>query len=84
MDFTGFVYTDFVILHQTDASITLSTDFITTFSIVDDRNFKLKLTPNLGLYFDNVIFCAKTNAETLTALQFSNDWLKLNPSVYGQ
>jgi hypothetical protein len=62
MDFTGFAHSDFVILNQSNVSMTLATDFVTTLTVVDERSFKLKLTPNLGLYFDNVIFCAVTKA----------------------
>jgi hypothetical protein len=62
MDFAGLVYSDFVNLNQNDALMTLGNNFTTTFTVVDNLNFKLKLTPNLGIYFTDVLFCALTKA----------------------
>ena len=60
MDFTGFLYTDFLDLNESDTLLNLAGDFTNTYTMVDDKNFKLRLTPNLGLYFTSVIFCAIT------------------------
>jgi hypothetical protein len=58
MDFTGFVYSNFVNLNDSDPVLSLVTDFTITYTTTDDYNFKLKLTPNTGIYFGNTIFCA--------------------------
>lgn len=62
MDFTGFVYSNFVNLNDSDPVLTLTTDFTVTYTMIDDYNFKLKLTPNPTVYFTNIIFCAISKA----------------------
>lgn len=82
MDFTGFIYTNFIDLSENDPLISINTDFTIQQTFVGDQIVKLKLIPNLGVYFANTNFCAKTKAETMTSLQFSRDLYKLNPNVY--
>lgn len=84
MDFTSFVWNDFTILNENDTMIDVMADFTILYTPVNLTTFKLKLTPNLGLYFANTTFCAVTLAEALATLQFSSDLYKLDPSVYGQ
>ena len=60
MEFSSFIYTDFVILTENNALINLATDFTTTYTAIDDKNFKLKLKPNAGVYFISTTFCAET------------------------
>lgn len=60
MTWTGFVYSDFVNLNESDSLISLSSNFTVTYQSTGTQSFKLKLTPNSGTYFLNTIFCAIT------------------------
>lgn len=58
MDWTGFVYQDFLDLTQIDPTLVFSRDITVVYSVIDGWSFKLRLTGNLGVFFVNNLFCA--------------------------
>ncbi len=71
MNFTNFVYQDFLDFNQSDPLLVFDRDFTVVYSQIDNWNFKLRLTANLGVHFVNQFFCAITKLEHLNTLQFS-------------
>lgn len=84
MSLNGFVYTDFVFFNTTDGTNSITGNFSYLYTMVDNLNFKVKMTANPYVFFGNSTFCAASRAEISTSLQFSGQWFKLAPSVYGQ
>lgn len=60
MDFTGFNYNDFVLLNQSDNGIDIGNNFSVIYTTVNTNSFILRLTPNIGTYFNNTTFCTIT------------------------
>jgi hypothetical protein len=58
MDWTGFLYLDFVDLNQSDPSLIFTRDITVVYSEIDAYSFKLRLTGNLGVFFVDDFFCA--------------------------
>jgi hypothetical protein len=84
MSLTGFVYTDFVFFNTTDGTNSITGNFSYLYTMVDNLNFKVKMTANPYVFFGNSTFCAVSRAEISTSLKFSGQWFILAPSVYGQ
>jgi hypothetical protein len=84
MSFTGFVYTDFLFFNTTDGTNSITGNFTYLYTMVDNLNFKVTMTANQYVFFGNSTFCVVSKAEILASLQFSAQWFKLAPGVYGQ
>ncbi len=62
MNYTGFVYSDFVVFNATNATLNMFNNFTVTFITVNATSFKLKLAPKPTIYFTGTTFCATTKA----------------------
>jgi hypothetical protein len=58
MDWTGFIYDNFVDLNQNDPLLIFTRDITVVYSVIDGWSFKLRLTGNLGVFFTDTLFCA--------------------------
>ncbi len=62
MNFTGFVYSDFVLFNASHATINVANNITVTFTTVNATSFKLKMAPKPMVYFTGTTFCATTKA----------------------
>ncbi len=62
MNYTGFVYSDFVVFNSTNATFNMINNFTVTYTTVNATSFKLKLAPKPTIYFTGTTFCATTKA----------------------
>jgi hypothetical protein len=58
MNFTDFLYQDFLDLNQSDPLLNISRDFVVVYSQIDNWRFKLSLSANLEVHFVDRFFCA--------------------------
>ena len=58
MDWTGFLYQNFLYLNQSDQRLIFANDITVVYSLIDNWSFKLRLTGNLGVYFTDTLFCS--------------------------
>lgn len=61
MNFTNFLYQDFIDFDQSDPLLIFTRDFTVTYTMIDNWNFKLKIKPNRGVHFVDQLFCAITH-----------------------
>ena len=58
MDFSTFVYTDFVFFTSNDSFLNMGSDFTYVYTMVDNLNFKLLMTTTPMVFFGNTSLCA--------------------------
>ena len=58
MNFTDFLYQDFLDLNQSDPLLNILRDFVVVYSQIDNWSFKLNLAANLEVHFVDRFFCA--------------------------
>jgi hypothetical protein len=84
MNYSGFVYSDFLYLTlANDSAISLSNLNI-SYTQVNNNQFNLNITPGNSPIFQGLNICAFTKQKSQTSLQLSKNLTNLANSVYGQ
>jgi hypothetical protein len=71
MDFTGFNHANFVNLAAFNNYLSIGSDFIVSYTNIDNFKFKLTLTPKKDLRFGLTKFCATTKDQLSSSLKNS-------------
>lgn len=82
MNLGTLVYSNFTFFNCSDSTLSMTNDFVVTYTILNATSFSLKLAPKPMKYFTDATFCAVTYPQSSTALQFSANNYKLMSSVY--